>query len=154
MALFTIVSLALVLVGPDVATRVASWLGLAPAVATAWSLLRWPVMIACVVVGVDLVYHLAPNRSVPWVWVTPGSLLATGLWIVSSFGFKIYVTNFGNYTGTYGAIGGGIVTMLWFYVSGLMILVGAELNAVIEQARARGTGARRTAPAPARSAGG
>jgi membrane protein len=55
------------------------------------------------------------------------------LWLVSSFGFKLYVSNFGDYTATYGAIGTAIVTMLWFYVSGVTILVGAELNAVIEQ---------------------
>ena len=91
-------------------------------------------MIGCVVLGVDLVYHFAPNRAARWTWITPGALLATGLWIVSSFAFKYYVTNFGDYTATYGAIGGAIVTMLWFYVSGLAILVGAELNAVIEEA--------------------
>ena len=87
-----------------------------------------------IVIGVDLVYHFAPNRPARWVWLTPGSLLATGLWIGGSFGFKAYVVNFADYTATYGAIGGAIVAMLWFYLSGLAILVGAELNAVIEHA--------------------
>ena len=97
-------------------------------------------MVFCIVLGVDLVYHFAPNRAVPWVWITPGSLLATGLWIGSSFGFKAYVGSFADYTATYGAIGGAIVTMLWFYLSGLAILIGAELNGVIEEAsRTRGT---------------
>ncbi|MGH8637599.1 MAG: YihY/virulence factor BrkB family protein, partial [Burkholderiales bacterium] len=66
--------------------------------------------------------------------ITPGALLATALWIASSFAFRVYVTNFADYTATYGAIGGAIVTMLWFYVSGVAILIGAELNAVIEHA--------------------
>jgi membrane protein len=92
-------------------------------------------MISCVVIGVDLVYHFAPNRRTRWAWITPGSLLATGLWLASSFAFKFYVTNFGDYTATYGAIGGAIVTMLWFYVSSVAILIGAELNGVIEEAR-------------------
>jgi membrane protein len=61
--------------------------------------------------------------------------VATILWIASSFGFKFYVTNFADYTATYGTIGGAIVTMLWFYVSGLAILIGAELNGVIEEAK-------------------
>jgi membrane protein len=87
-----------------------------------------------VVIAVDLVFHFAPNRSVRWVWVTPGALLATMLWIASSFAFKLYVVNFGNYTATYGAIGAVIVAMLWFYVSSLAILVGAELNGVLEHA--------------------
>ena len=92
-------------------------------------------MVFLIVLGVDLVYHYAPNRRVEWVWITPGSLLATALWILSSFGFKFYVANFGNFNATYGAIGGVAVLLLWFYVSGLAILIGAELNGVIEHAR-------------------
>ena len=69
--------------------------------------------------------------------VTPGSMLATALWVASSFAFKLYVTNFSDFTATYGAIGGAIVTMLWFYVSSTAILIGAELNGVIEKASRR-----------------
>jgi membrane protein len=135
LAFFILISTTFVLVGPDVVKVIAGWMGLAPAVATVWAWLRWPVIIVCVVVGLDLVFHFAPNRKSRWVWVTPGALLATGLWIVSSFAFKLYVSNFGNYTATYGAIGAVIIAMLWFYVSSLAILVGAELNAVVEHAR-------------------
>jgi membrane protein len=132
LAVFIIISLALVLVGPDAARRVAGWVDAAPAAVAAWSLLRWPVMIALIVFGIDLVYYIAPNRRTPWEWITPGAILATALWIASSFAFKFYVMNFGNYTATYGAIGGIIVTMMWFYVSSLAILIGAELNGVIQ----------------------
>jgi membrane protein len=93
------------------------------------------VLVFCVVLGLDLVYYFAPNRRARWAWITTGSALATALWILTSFGFKLYVVNFANYTATYGAIGGAIVTMMWFYVSGLALLVGAEVNAVIEHAR-------------------
>lgn len=134
LALFTLVSLALVLIGPDLAARGAEWLRLAPAVSIVWAIARWPVMILCVVLAVDLVYHFAPNRTARWAWITPGALLATFLWIASSFVFKFYVTSLGDYAATYGAIGSAIVTMLWFYVSGVAVLVGAELNAVIEDA--------------------
>ena len=133
LAVFTLISLALILVGPDVAALAVEWLGLSPFVTTLWALLRWPAMIVAVIFAMDLVYYFAPNRRTRWAWITPGSLLATTLWLVSSFGFKLYVSNFGDYTATYGAIGTAIVTMLWFYVSGVTILVGAELNAVIEQ---------------------
>lgn len=132
---FIIVSLALVLIGPDAARRVAGWVGAAPVAVLLWSLLRWPVMIALIVFGVDLVYYFAPNRRTRWEWITPGAIVATVLWIVSSFAFKFYVMNFGNYTATYGAIGGIIVTMLWFYVSSVAILIGAELNGVIDKDR-------------------
>jgi membrane protein len=134
LALFIVTSLVLVLAGPSVALRVAQWFGLAPAFAVFWAIARWPLMIFLVVLAIDLVYHFAPNRRGQWVWITPGSLVATTLWIVSSFAFKFYVTNLANFNVTYGAIGGVVVLLLWFYVSGLAILIGAELNGVIEQA--------------------
>jgi membrane protein len=98
-----------------------------------WAIARWLLMIFLVVLAVDLVYHFAPNRRRRWAWITPGSLLATGLWMASSFAFKFYVTNLSDFNATYGAIGGVVVLLLWFYVSGLAILIGAELNGVIEQ---------------------
>jgi membrane protein len=134
LALFIMASLALVMLGPQIAAWAADSIGAAPAVELAWRMARWPLMFMLVVLGVDLVYFFAPNRKVRWSWITAGSLLSTTLWIASSFGFKFYVTNFGSYNATYGAIGGVIVILLWFYVSGLAILVGAELNAVIEDA--------------------
>lgn len=133
LALFIITSLVLVLAGPDVATLMAQLVGLDSAFSLFWSLVRWPLMIFLVVLGVDLVYHFAPNRRRRWAWITPGSLLATVLWMASSFAFKFYVTNLANFNATYGAIGGVVVLLLWFYVSGLAILIGAELNGVIEQ---------------------
>jgi membrane protein len=134
LTVFLLLSLLLVLVGPDVIQRLVHWFGWSASFPAWWAVFRWPLLLLCVLLALDLVYHFAPNRRSVWVWLTPGSLLATTLWLLASFGFKIYVTNFGNYTATYGAIGGAIVTMLWFYVSGLAILVGAELNAVIEHA--------------------
>lgn len=135
LALFILIALSLLLAGPAMASRVANWLGLAFPVDLLWALLRWPVMLFCVLFGVDLVYHFAPNRRGRWVWLTPGSVVATALWIASSFGFRLYLAHFGDYAATYGAIGGAIVTMLWFYVSSIAILVGAELNGVVEHAR-------------------
>ena len=135
MAAFTVISLTFILVGPNLVGRVARVFGLSPLVAWLWHILRWPTMAFIVVFGVNLVYYFAPNRKARWTWVTPGSLLATALWVVSSLVFNIYVANFGNYNATYGAIGGVIVVLLWLYVSGLAILVGAELDSVIARAR-------------------
>jgi membrane protein len=135
LATFILIALMFVLIGPSMVERIAACLGLAPAISLVWQIVRWPVMVFCVVLGIDLVYHFAPNRTSRWAWITPGALLATGLWIVSSFGFKFYVANVADYTATYGTIGGIIVTMLWFYVCGLAMLIGAELNGVIEQSQ-------------------
>lgn len=133
LSVFIVVSLVLLLVGPDVVAWMAGMFGLDRAVAVIWAVMRWPVSVMLIVLGVDLVYFFAPNRRVEWVWITPGSLVATGLWILGSLGFKLYVTRFGDYNATYGTIGGVVVLLLWFYVSGLAILVGAELNGVIER---------------------
>jgi membrane protein len=133
LALFILTALSFVLIGPTLASRIAAWFGFATAVVYLWRILRWPVMVLCVVFGIDLVYHFAPNRESRWTWVTPGALLATALWIASSFGFKFYIANFADYTAAYGTIGGIIVTMLWFYVCGLAMLIGAELNGIVEQ---------------------
>jgi hypothetical protein len=85
-----------------------------------------------------MLYYFAPDAEQDWVWITPGSILATTLWVLISLGFKYYISTFGNYTETYGLIGGVMVLMLWFYLSGIAILVGAELNAEIEHASPHG----------------
>lgn len=135
LSLFIVLALLFVLVGPGLARQAAAWLGMGSLFGVAWAIARWPLMVALVVSGIDLVYHFAPNRKGAWVWPTPGALLATGMWLLSSFAFKLYVANVANYNATYGAIGGVVVLLLWFYVSGLAILIGAELNGAIEHAR-------------------
>lgn len=134
LTVFIVLSFALILLGPGLASRFAAWLGLGPVVSFAWNLARWPAIVLLVTFGTNLVYYFAPNRTRPgWTWITPGAVAATLLWMGASLLFKLYIVNFGDYTATYGAIGAAIVTMLWFYVSGLAMLVGAELNGVLEQ---------------------
>lgn len=77
LSLFIVAALTFVMIGPDLAQRVAAWFGLADVFALLWSIVRWPLLGAFVVLGVDLVYHFAPNRRVRWAWVTPGALVAT-----------------------------------------------------------------------------
>ena len=96
--------------------------------------MQWPVVFLLVGTAIALVFYYAPDAEQDFVWITPGSVLATVLWVGISLGFRFYVTNFGAYNATYGTIGGVIVLMLWFYVSALAVLVGAELNAEIEHA--------------------
>ena len=134
LAVFVVAAFAFVVGGADMAGWVAGRLGAGQAFAEAWAVLQWPVAFALVVLAVDLVYYFAPNADTKWVWVTPGALLATTLWLAASIGFKLYVQNFSTYTAVHGAIGTVIVLMLWFYLSGLALLVGAELNAEIDKA--------------------
>lgn len=134
LAVFIVVSFSLVLVGPALAERVAVWAHMGPAFTWTWKIAQWPVIFLLVTLAIALIYYYAPDAVQEWVWITPGSLLATTLWLLISLGFKFYVAHFASYNATYGAIGGVIVLMLWFYLSALAVLVGAELNAEIEHA--------------------
>ena len=133
-ALFILVSFALVLGGPTAAEYLANYWYLGAAFEWTWKILQWPLVFVLVSAALAIVYYFAPDAEQDWVWLTPGTLIATTLWLLASLGFKYYVANLGSYTETYGAIGGVMVLMLWFYITGLVILIGAEMNAEIEHA--------------------
>ncbi|MGH9311153.1 MAG: YihY/virulence factor BrkB family protein [Vicinamibacterales bacterium] len=134
LALFILVSMTLVIAGPTLAEKVAEALQLGPVFEWTWKIVQWPVVLLLIATAFAMVYYFAPDAQQEWVWITPGSVLATLLWVLSSLGFKYYVANFANYNETYGTIGGVMVLLLWFYVSGIAMLIGAELNAEIEHA--------------------
>jgi membrane protein len=134
LALFIVISFALVLVGPTLAEKVAVWLHMGPAFAWTWKIVQWPVVFSLVTFAIAAIYYYAPDAEQEWIWITPGSILATLLWLLISLVFKFYVVHFTSYNATYGAIGGVIILMLWFYLSALAVLMGAELNAEIEHA--------------------
>ena len=131
---FVLISFALVVVGPALAGPVADWLGLGQAFEITWKIAQWPIVFLLVASGIGLIYYFGPDAEQQWEWITPGSLVATLLWLISSLGFRYYVTSFGNFNATYGTIGGIIVVMLWLYITGMAILAGAEMNAEIEHA--------------------
>jgi membrane protein len=138
LAVFALGSMALVLVGPTLAQHLAVSLHLGTAFEWTWSVLQWPVVFALVATGIGIVYYFAPDAKQDWIWITPGSILATILWVIVSLGFKLYLSYFPNYNETYGTLGTFIVVLTWFYLTGLAILIGAELNAEIEHASPHG----------------
>jgi membrane protein len=89
------------------------------------------------VTAIGIVYHFAPDVKREFVWITPGAFAATALWLIVSLGFKWYAFHVGDYQKTYGAIGGVMVALLWFYFSGLAILLGAQLDATIDHVVSR-----------------
>ena len=133
-ALFILISFALVIVGPTMAEKVADWVHLGAAFEWTWKILQWPLVFVLACTGIAMIYFFAPDAEQDWVWLTPGSILSTTLWLLVSLAFKYYVVNISSYAATYGALGGVMVLMLWFYISGAAILVGAEMNAEIEHA--------------------
>ena len=85
-------------------------------------------------VGLAALYRYGPDRDKPqWRWVSPGAVVATLLWIVASVGFTIYVTNFNSYDKTYGSLGAVVILLTWLYLSALMVLLGAVINAQSER---------------------
>jgi membrane protein len=154
-AVFLVTASVLLLTGPPLFEWMGGWMGWSTAAVTGWTYLRWPFIAFTVVLAIDLIYHFAPNRRVEWVWLTPGSLLATALWFGASLGFKTYTATVGGFNATYGAIGTVVVLMLWLYLSGLALLIGAELNAEIErELRERRSGLQRPGPVASDSRGG
>jgi membrane protein len=135
-SVFVLTALVLVVFGPRIGDAVAGRVGLGSVFTIVWNLVSVPVVMVFILVGIALVYYFAPATQQHWRWVTPGSAVALVLWLAMSFGLRWYVANFADYGATYGSIGGVILLMLWLYLSGLVLLVGAEINAVIEQAAA------------------
>lgn len=133
-AVFILVSMFLVIAGPTVAENLASRMQLGPVFTWTWLVLQWPVVFVFVAMAIGLVYYFAPDVEQDWVWITPGSIFATLLWLVVSLGLKLYYQLMPDANAAYGTIGGVMVLMLWFYCSGLALLLGAELNAEIEHA--------------------
>ena len=131
---FVILSLTLVLYGPSIGAWIADFVGLGWAFIVAWNLLQWPVVVGIMLLVVGAIYYVCPDIHQDWRWVSPGSAFAVAMWIVVSLGFKLYVDNYGNYNKVYGSIAGVIVLMLWLYWSGMVLLVGGEVNAEIEKA--------------------
>jgi membrane protein len=132
-----------------------------PAVADSWptalrwtgSILRWVLLAALLMAGLAALYRYAPDRDKPkWSWSSPGSVVATVLWVLASVGFSIYVNAFGNYNKTYGALAGVIILMFWLYLTAFVVLVGAELNTEMELQTAKDTTTGPTRPMGERDA--
>jgi membrane protein len=134
LAVLIVVALSLVLAGSSAARHLGEAVGGGPLLTWSWLILQWPLALALVSTAIGLVYYFGPDAEQDWIWVTPGAVVATFLWLLVSLAFRIYVANFTSYNASYGAVGTVIVLMLWFYVSGAAILVGAEMNAEIEHA--------------------
>lgn len=98
------------------------------------AVVRWAVLWLIAVVGMAIVYRFAPDRKEPkWKWLTWGSAIAATLWLIGSLLFAIYARNSASYGETYGALGGVVVLLLWFYLTGYTLVLGAEINSEMER---------------------
>lgn len=135
MGVYMLIAAAIVLFG----SRIVGWLGqragLTSPAAMFWEAAQWPLAIFLVVLAFATVYRYAPNkRNQPWRWVTPGAIAGVLLWLGASVGFRVYLMYFDTYASTYGSLGAVIVLMMWFYVTALAILLGGQVDSIIDAA--------------------
>jgi membrane protein len=139
----------LLMVGAVVALPLAlDHVGLAPELRAMISLARWPLLIVTLLIALGVLYRFGPSRDAAgWPWLTVGAVAATLFWISGSALFSWYLSNFGNYSATYGSLGAAIGLMMWMWMSTIIVLYGAELNSVIEHRAALAPGVSRPAQA-------
>jgi membrane protein len=127
-------ALVLVVFGQSIGVTVADLVGLGAVFATVWTILQWPVVACVVLFAFALIYYFAPAAEQRFRWISPGSIIAFVFWLIFSLLFSLYASTFGgnSYNETYGSLAGVIVLMLYVYYSALIMLVGAEMNQVIE----------------------
>ena len=134
----------LMLVGPQVIANVlSSEVGLSPEWVGLWSWARWLLAVILLLLGVALIYHFGPNTGGSFHFVTPGAVLAVTVWMVASLALHYYVLNFANYSVMYGSLGAILMLLLYFYVSAAVLLLGAEVNAVIRSASSKEIGSKK-----------
>jgi membrane protein len=139
---FVIASLLTITIVP----KLLSLLGL-PGISDIVSYARWPVLLVVASFMIAVIYRFGPSRDKPqWRWISPGSIFAAVTWIAASLLFSWYTTHFGSYDKTYGSLGAAIGFMTWIWISTMVILVGAKINAELEHQRAADTTVGKHAP--------
>ena len=137
LAVLIISALVLVLYGGRIADLIAANFGYGAVFTTGWKILQWPIVLGFLLFAFALIYYFAPNlEEQKWHWVSPGAALGVALWLLVSFAFRIYLNYFDSYSATYGGLGAVIILMLWFYLTGVAVLIGGEINSEIENAAA------------------
>jgi membrane protein len=133
-----IVALLFGLVGPLIGSLITSALGVPSQFVALWSWVRWVIILTFLILALQILYWIAPNRGLSFAWQAPGACLAVIAWIGASLILDGFIATFARYNQVYGALGSLIVLMTWFYVSALAVLLGAELNAEIASRRTAG----------------
>jgi membrane protein len=122
----------IVIFGGSIGGGLAALVGLGPVFQAVWSFAQWPIVACVVLFTFAIVYFFAPAAKQRFRWISPGAFLAFAFWLLFSLAFSWYVSNFGSYSATYGSLSSVIILMLYIYYSSFIMLIGAEMNQVIE----------------------
>jgi membrane protein len=134
-AMAALIALGLILTG-SAAEAVGDAIGLGSTAVTVWDIAKWPVILLAMAVIVATLYYATPNvRQPKFRWISVGAVFAIVVWILASAAFGFYISNFGSYNKTYGALAGVVVFLLWLWLTNLALLFGAELDAELERGR-------------------
>lgn len=133
-----LMSLLLLMFGPKLGSFIADVTHLGSFFELIWKIMLIPVIPMMLILAVAVIYYFTPDVEQDWKWITPGAIFSIPAWLLASLAFSYYINNFGSYDKTYGSIGAVIVLLLWLYLSGFIILIGAEINAVIEHSSQEG----------------
>ncbi len=149
-AVVILACVAMVLLGGQAGLWLAEHAGVGREFQFVWSWLRWPVTALVFTLAVAVSYYFLPDVKQEFRYITPGSVVSTVIWLLGTWAFTLYAEHFGSYNVTYGSIGSVVVLMTWFYISGLVLILGGEMNAIIEHASRGGkdAGARAAGEAP------
>jgi membrane protein len=137
LAVLIITALTLMFYGNRIAEWIVKRYGFGVTFAAAWTVLQWLVMLIFVFLAFQLIYYFAPDLHKQQLrWLAPGAAIGVCLWLLVSFLFGLYLNFYNTYSVVYGSLGAVIILMMWFYLTGVTILIGGEVNALIEQAAA------------------
>ena len=133
--LLAVSAVAVVLTG-GLAKQVGNLVGVGGTAVTVWDIVKWPVLLLVVSFMFSVLYWASPNaKQRGFRWISPGGVLAVGIWLLASAAFALYVANFSSYNKTYGALAAMIVFLVWLWISNIALLLGAEFNAELDRGR-------------------
>jgi len=137
-AVLVLLGVTLLIAGGSAGYWISTQLGFSSVYVAVASWMRWPITIFVMISLIALVYFLVPDVEQKFKYITPGSVIATGLWLLATWGFGAYASRFGNYNAVYGSIGGVVVLLTFLFISAFVFLMGGVLNAVLEHASREG----------------